>query len=383
MKNQPPTTIYKQIELDHYVETQQDKDSYQTILHKTEYEISSLDIIERFVDKVGKTSNLALSQKALKDSLLKVENSSLWGFYAYMNACTSAHSIGHVFSPKIELFFKCCKKLNISLDWSSFGNPLEKHVDHQQINYGTLFNTLISSIRHELTGSQFKNKQRSFAYNERRRTGRVLSWENNLFNWRSRQLIISLTLSYKPEYREKVTIGKIQNDLGKLLNNRRHNSLLSNIKAYTWKIEDAVSTGLHVHIVIAYSSESCRDIQIAQSIGEYWQSIVTDGMGQYNNENKHRGNYWLPGEGRATGQINYNDEKRREGLRTLLKYLAKADQHLKQKNSAKTRTFQMSRIPEHSSLGRRRQWLQEMQSQLLTGKQETLTEENDRILRTE
>jgi hypothetical protein len=43
----------------------------------------------------------------------------------------------------------------------------------------------------------------------------------------------------------------------------------------------------------------------------------------------------------------------------------------------------MSRIPEHSSLGRRRQWLQEMQSQLLTGKQETLTEENDRILRTE
>lgn len=87
-----------------------------------------------------------------------------------------------------------------------------------------------------------------------RNAEKVIKLEDAMFNWRSRHLILVLTLSYRPEYRHLVDLGTIRLHRDRLLNNRRSNELLSGINGYAWKIENGNhGAGLHIR---AFALES-------------------------------------------------------------------------------------------------------------------------------
>lgn len=174
----------------------------------------------------------------------------------------------------------------------------------------------------------------------------VLQFEQAMFQRRSRYLILALTLNYQEAYRPWITLEDIQLHRDRLLNNRRNNQLLADIEGYVWKIEEGQNTGgLHLHIIIFYSGIHRADVQIARSIGEYWKHVITGGIGDYRNSNAEKDQHARYGHGIGTGQINRNDQAKREALRINLRYLAKDEQRVTCKTSPYDRLFGRSLLP--------------------------------------
>ena len=188
--------------------------------------------------------------------------------------------------------------------------------------------------------------QRVYQRKADRNANRVMQFEQAIFDWRSRHLILALTFSYKPEWQHLVTLDLIQKHRNKLLNNRRCNGLLQGINGYVWKIEEGNNSGgLHMHVVIFYAGDHRADIFIAQRIGEYWANIVTQGLGTYWNSNAAKDTHAELGHGIGTGQVNRYDLVKREALRQNLLYLAKGDQRVDTKTNPYSRMFGTSQLP--------------------------------------
>lgn len=346
--------IYDALDIDHHIENTSSKDICKFIIHDGLDSYKNLNTIEDFVDQAIKSTDLAFHLSNTKGRMLTIENKRLARFFSQMNFCIMAHDSSLVYCPQVQIFFDACHAVGISGRWSCFTSPEDPCTLTPHTSCADLFNALIQEVRKRYHSKDHQYRLRMFKGNVRRRQARALMWEHALFKWRSRHLMLLLTLSYKAQYRPEVTLEQLQADLFRLLNNRRHNDLLNGIEAYAWKIEEGGRVGLHVHLLMIYRNASHRDITFTERIGQYWESVATDGKGQYNNENKHKASPWRVKFGNCTGQINHYDESARAGLRRLLTYLAKSDQYLKHKRTAKARVFQFSQIPQRSMAGRPR-----------------------------
>jgi hypothetical protein len=129
---------------------------------------------------------------------------------------------------------------------------------------------------------------------------------------------------------------------------------MSGIKNYVLTIEQGEKTGFHLHVILYYSAKHRRDVSLAQRIGEYWANVVTEEKGDYWNSNARKIFHARHGHGIGTGQIDWNDELKRESLRKNLLYLAKASQYLMIKSAQRIRTFDMGQVPKKVKEGRRR-----------------------------
>ena len=179
-----------------------------------------------------------------------------------------------------------------------------------------------------------------------RNATKAMHFEQGMFAWRSRHLILALTLSYKPEYRHMVTFDLIREHRNRFFKDGRSNQLLQKINGYIWKVEEgANSGGLHLHIVVFYSGKSRQDVEITKSLGELWAHDVTQGMGDYWNSNADKDQHEQHGHGVGTGQIDRKNDAKREALRQNLLYLAKDDQHVSTRLNPHHRTFGTSQSP--------------------------------------
>lgn len=188
-----------------------------------------------------------------------------------------------------------------------------------------------------------KTQQRKTVRNQ----DRALALEEAMFDWKSRHLILILTLSYKEEWRPFINLEQLQRDRDTFLNNARYNTLLQGINGYIWKIEEGEHLGgLHMHMVIFYDGTHRADIYTAKLIGEYWENVVTRGRGDYWNSNADKDKFERGLWGNCTGQIDRSDLVKRESLRTYLRqYIAKDDQHVSTRTNLHTRTFGSSQFP--------------------------------------
>lgn len=345
---------YANLEADHHIELSTKKHRNSITIHDCNLPTSALSNAEALVDDINSSSNLAFDEEQLTHHRLRIENKKLANHYHVINRCFDAYSKKYVYSPKVAVFYEACKKLHLDPEWMSFDRPLDMGRPDGKTTYAQLFNDFIKMIRHLCNTGNFRRKIQRHERNVLRRKARAMTWEKMLFDWRSRHLILSLTLSYKEAFKSEITLDNVQHHLKRLLNNRKSNSLLRGIEGYVWKIEEGEKTGLHVHILIAYSTATSHDIYIADKIGEYWEAVITDGIGQYWNSNRSKLKQEMLGYGNGVGQINHHDTEKREALRKNIAYLMKSDQYLKKKSCAKTRVVAMSRVPEKSSAGRPR-----------------------------
>ncbi|WP_312438521.1 inovirus-type Gp2 protein [Janthinobacterium sp.] len=170
-----------------------------------------------------------------------------------------------------------------------------------------------------------------------------LNLEKRMFEVKSRYLVLFLTLNYKPDYRDDMTIDDIQQHRDKLFNNRRSNTFLKGIKGYIWKIEEGKEAGLHVHLLIFYAGDHRADVYIARKIGDYWEDKVTKGTGSYWNSNADKNRILARGLRVGVGQIDRNHLERRKGLHAIIHYMAKDEPLAEHRHHC--RTFGMSQSP--------------------------------------
>lgn len=344
---------YENLDLDHHTEGETEGSRSFLVIHEDFGKLMPLARIELMVEEIRATKDLAFEITFDDRGKVLLIPKSLERCYLTVKSVLSSYSDQYVYSPRVDVFFEVAKELNLLSEDFSFGNPL--HIDPaSKWRYADIFNELISGIRDRCVTSRFKARLRRQERNAKRRMGRGLMWEREMFEWRSRHLFLTLCLNYKRSARRHIGPEDVQRHLCSFLNNRRANRLLRGITGYIWKIEDGKKSGLHVHILIAYSTKVKADISIARSIGEYWRDVITEGQGSYRNSNRDRGAHRERGYGEGTGQINEFEHARRQALRSNIVYLAKDDQQLKRKSGSKYRTFGMSQPPKKKVAGRPR-----------------------------
>jgi hypothetical protein len=333
-----------------------------TIIHKG-YASRHLFEIEKFVNNIvdegwrgGRIEEFTNYAEMVKTRGLNLGKK----YYRHVNNWLERYSDIYRYSTRVEAFYDVCKSMGLigqkrSFEFLLFGE-LEIKTDNSYMN---LFNELIAQVYARCQAREFKECERLRKANAERNRRNVLALEDAMFSeetGRSRWLILSLTLRYKPSYRRRITPEIIQQHRDRFFAARRFNELMSGIKNYVWTIEQGEDTGLHLHVILFYSAGSNHDEYIAMQIGEYWENIVTEGKGDYwnSNDGKLKKGYEEKGHGVGVGQMNWKDFAKREALRINLVYLAKTEQYLMIKVADSFRTFGMGQVPKKAKSGRPR-----------------------------
>lgn len=259
----------------------------------------------------------------------------------------------YVYSPHVSAVSEAFRALGLHPHVFTFGDPgsIERTTGK---THGEVFNNVITKVAEIVASKQFRDRLRVRKRNAERNEETGLEIEQKVFANRSRQLVLMLHFGYQEQYRSQVRLEEIQKHRKKFFNNCRSNKLLGGICDYLWKLEEGDESGLHLHVLIFYTADSCRDVYIAQQLGEYWKNVVTEGKGQYWNSNANKAFHEKYGHGIGTGEINWDDDAKREALRENIRYMTKADQFLKIKCGEHSRLFGTSQVEEKKKPGRPR-----------------------------
>jgi hypothetical protein len=126
------------------------------------------------------------------------------------------------------------------------------------------------------------------------------------------------------------------------------------VVGYAWKLEYGLAKTYHYHFLLFFDGAySQQDIVIAQAIGEYWASNITNGKGIYHNCNRNKAEYKVRGI-LGIGMINHCDLSLRNGLKTAAAYLTKVDIYVRMVISGGGRCFGKSGKPKMKKDGRGR-----------------------------
>ncbi|WP_423378109.1 hypothetical protein [Burkholderia sp. LMG 32019] len=318
--------------------------------------------IEKFVQDIENGRKGGFIEETARYSGIKRIRELYFGkrYYRSVNEWLERYADIYRYTARVDVFYDVCRDLGlIGHQYPfAFGFP-DEVIRVDGMRYMDLFDMLIEKIRERCSSREFKERERLREANAEKNKTNVLALEEAMFSeetGRSRWLVLSLTLRYKPQFRRWITPGVIQQHRDRFFAARRYNTLMSGIANYVWAIEQGEDTGLHLHVILFYSAEHNHDEHVAKQIGEYWVNVVTEGKGDYWNSNAAwlKRSYEKCGHGVGVGQINWNDTKKREALRKNLVYLAKSEQYLMIKGADRIRTFDMGQVPKKASSGRRR-----------------------------
>ncbi|WP_413192535.1 hypothetical protein [Pararobbsia alpina] len=317
--------------------------------------------IEKFVKAIQRGRKGGFIEETARYSGIKIIRELYLGatYYQSVNHWIEQYSNLYCYSARVQAFYDVCKAMGlIGKRNHYFGEPGEI-ARSDGARYMDAFNMLIEAVNARCLSREFKEAERLRRLNAERNEENVLAMEEEMFSeqtGRSRWLLLSLTLRYKPRYRRWITPKTIQQHRERFFAARRYNQLMAYIGNYVWAIEQGENTGLHLHVILFYSGEHNHDEFIAKQIGEYWANEVTGGKGDYWNSNQEwlKRHYKRYGHGIGVGQINWNDRKARWALRENLVYLAKSEQYLMSRSTERIRTFDMGQVPKKQKRGRPR-----------------------------
>ncbi len=314
----------------------------------------SLQKIEGFVQAIEKTDQTGFTIETNRQGGQKATRLALaTSFHRHMGDMLTAVRPGCWYAPPIQAFFDVCSDMGVIGDSSFHTSQPEGLYGCTGKTHADIFNELIDRVRKRCQTHEYRKQMSNRETNSRRNIETGLEFEREMFKWRSRHLILSLTLGIKPEYRDSVTLDDMRRFRDRFLKDRRMNALLRGINGYIWKIEFGELSGLHMHVIIFYTSASRCDIYFARMLGEYWEHGVTKGIGSYWNSNAQKDIHRKHGHGVGTGQIN-DGSPEQISLRKNIEYLAKADQYLLEKGNVNVRVFGTSQVPKRLASGRPR-----------------------------
>ncbi|CAJ0802578.1 hypothetical protein LMG7141_04129 [Ralstonia condita] len=331
-----------------------------TVIHEG-YASLHLFEIEQFVKYIQKGEDGFVDEMTRYSRKWKIRPLYLGKkYYRLVDEWLGHYSDIYHYSARVEVFYAACKELGLlgAYPFSFVGKP-EHIVRADGMRNMDVFNILIEKIRARCQTREFKERERLRGENAKRNVRRALALEEAMFSektGRSRWLVLSLTLNYKPKFRCEITPEMMQQHRERFFAARDFNKLMSGIKGYVWAIEQGEESGLHLHVILFYSSGFNHDVFIAKQILDYWINTVTQGKGDGWNSNTGWRKKWYAerGHGIGVGQINWDETEKRQALRVNLAYLGKAEQYLMARTTKRIHTFGMGRVPEKKKSGRPR-----------------------------
>lgn len=324
---------------------------------------SLIDVVDKIINGTEQPYKI-LSNKS-KVSYQPTElGLSLKAFLAYR----SLYDGDFAYSPDLQLFFDCVKNYKGPFwDYPSDSEPF--------VNHATKF---VEFMREEGRKFSIKKKIADWRRGPRKNHARLVKYVDSLFEQHARLLVIRLDLHHRKilnvdvRYGEKTnaliereralkrnefyfgeeppktdqtiertTIKEIKADWKKWYDNARNKtSLFRDMVGHVVRYEFSKGAGYHIHVTLFFDGSTRQSATwLAENIGKYWEK-TTDGRGYYFNCNREK--YRNSG----IGMVDYSDREKRKNLYTALAYLAKQDQHVREKSGSKQKLFTTGKMPD-------------------------------------
>jgi len=315
-------------------------------------EVSSQVIIKKFflANNVNKRGYPKVSS-----GYLKFVNSWQGGFvrhlanYIYLVSELPRECI---FSIQMEIFRTLCRDRNFRFDEMIFRDfckdPYlfylrygEANGEQVRVFINDFFKDLCLRLREPKIRREILRVRKAAESN----TKEYCRYVRNHFAARTPINVIKIDLSYQKGTR--VSIKDLIKDLEHFHRNMRHKpKLFKGLFGYIEKIEYGLSKGLHIHVLLFFTSErqSNADVYLAQSIGEYWVNEITGGKGSYWNGNANKKQFEALGR-LGIGEIHAHDEKAINHLCHIVTYMCKVEQFIRPVANPKTKLLRRGGMP--------------------------------------
>jgi hypothetical protein len=193
------------------------------------------------------------------------------------------------FNPYFDTFYRCIHSHDLLLRESyikqACGGSVPNVVDR--------LNACIAEIRSEVNSADFRLRLKAYRRPIKQNYDALVRYTSELFARHSRMVIVRVDLSYLERYRSVrgVSGADVCHHRAALLKELQ-SGRLGPLLGYAWKLEMGRYKGYHIHAVFYFdSSVVCRDVILGKRIGQYWDRVVTDGMGSHYNCNARKERY--------------------------------------------------------------------------------------------
>lgn len=299
-------------------------------------DLHALIELEEFLSKVERTDEPAYRVERDEAGRVKLTALELAYYTKLMNAFGCAYSEKYAYSEPVTAFFET--RHLPQFHGVDFSRPRLQWTTEKIT--AEVFNDFIDRLRKRIRDPRTKKKVARQVENALRNRRNIQGYIDGLFDRFSRLLILRVDLGYRREQPGAVTLEKVRQDLRRFINNMRGNQLFQSMVGYIWKLEYGEDKGYHFHFMFFYDGSKVRkDVYLGNKIGEYWKGVVTEGRGIFFNCNANEYKW------RGIGMVNHSDHQARANLSRVVEYLAKKDQYLRLKLSAKGRVLGRGVLP--------------------------------------
>ena len=243
------------------------------------------------------------------------------------------------FSPLPDLFMRHAQKHFPPADYL-LTKPNEMTARH--IKFGQAVNDFVSDIRAEYKSEAFANQMKNHEDNYLHRHRRNKKLIARLLENHSKLCVVRLDLHLGKANNEHLNLASARKHISRFTNNQRHNQLFADKVAHVIKLELSHRRGYHFHVFIFFDGQAKRNADYyANEIGHYWINTITKGNGSFYSCHQHKNRYKRCG----IGLVDWDDQEKISALLYAMSYVAKSDQHFREKDSRKQRAWFTSPIP--------------------------------------
>lgn len=236
----------------------------------------------------------------------------------------------HRFSPLYTVFKRYAKGL-----WDCSARLRAYMVDE--------FNAVVDAIRKAAKDSALKKSILNLQRCERSNAKSMKDMLAGVRALYSKVLVIRLDLYYLSlhgpglgHHAQEITFEQAQQHRNAFLEYLRTGAFSDHLVGYIWKMEYGFEKGYHVHFAILMDGQAvCKDIVIADLLGEHWKTEITEGTGYAHNYNKDKERYPEP----YLGMVSRGDNAKWDVLVRKIRYLTKVDHYVRFQAPKGCKTF--------------------------------------------
>lgn len=302
-----------------------------------------LGSIHAFVDAVLSSKEPAFEKSIKRNGMMTIKARQLGRYFNLTRGFMDCYSAEYRYSEHVDLFFDCCKKLEMEREYINFRMGPSGPSSQVGKCMADIFEDLILQMREKSRTSEFKKKLRAREYNSIRNYESAKRFQEVLFDEYSRLMVVRIDFGYLQEYAQNISTEEANKNFERFLNNRRGKpTLFHALVGYIAKLEWGQDKKHHFHVILYFDgSKVHKDSYLANEIGMYWKWIA-EGRGTFFNCNACKNKYKRLG----IGMISHDDMETRNNLLLAIRYMTKKEQYLHAEKIGKNiRVFRRGTMP--------------------------------------